>query len=619
VAKKEEMADSAKTRSGSALDEICRIGHKLTGVQLSGRHQEMVKARLTSRINDLGLKGLAEYLDYLRAHPTLEEPRLVSLITTHHTFFFREFVHFEFVQKSALPSLIEEARARPDRKIRVFSAACSRGQEVYSLAMFLDFHLKTLAPDLSFEVVGADVDPESVMIAQNGVYQRKELKEAPLALLANHWAKGTGEIAEFVKARESLRTHCRFEVENLLDGNPPIGMGKFDLIFCRNVFIYFNPSQIQLVVRKLLNRLTPGGYLCVGVSETLNQLELPIQSVGSSIYRRANAVAPVVKVTPAPEVVRSLRVLCVDDSPVILSLLKKQLTPDLGFEVVGTAANGLEAAARVAELKPDIMTLDIHMPQQTGIEYLAKNFRAGHPPVVMVSSVSREDSDLAGQAFALGASDYVEKPALSNILERADEIRTKLRCAFEAGRRGARTDLSVDRSFQRKLPAFDPAGCLIVVGMNLSGRDALNSLLRDLSHPRPPMVVLVDGARDSLSGIARVLGQGLGTNVEAPAEIPSSFKPGQIYLFDLSAQASTVAGTSGGCRAISVMVLGELADRSAEKLVVFEGSQLLLEDSKWAKEKGALRRIASDIVPATSFAYLAGQYFANTLAQGKAG
>jgi chemotaxis protein methyltransferase CheR len=421
-----------------SIQKLIQLAHELTGVQLTDRHAEMITARLQRRLAQLNLGSLREYLDYFYGHRTEESEKLIGYLTTHHTAFFREFAQFEFLLSDALPQLIPIVTAQNARKIRIWSAACSHGQEVYSLAMFFDLHLKRLAPQLDYEILGTDVDKQSIAIAENGVYLRKELQEAPLSLLGNHWAEGTGEISTFVKAKSSLRNHCRFQVRSLIDLDLNVAPDqKFDLIFCRNVFIYFNSEQIKNISARLLQCLKPDGYLLVGASESLNGLKLPLKSAGSSIYRHANdhPAQPSVPVPVKPDLsARLIRILCVDDSPTILGLLKKILTSQFGFEVVGTASNGAEAKHQVELLKPDAVTLDIHMPVQSGIEYLEHNYRPNHPPVLMLSSVVREDQDLADKALRLGAADYAEKPALVNLFETGEEIRAKLSSAVLASR-----------------------------------------------------------------------------------------------------------------------------------------------------------------------------------------
>jgi len=222
------MNTAMKARS-SPEEYISILIRERTGVHLEARHHTMIDSRLRSRINSLGLASLEEYVSYLDEHLEQELEDLVSLLTTHHTFFFREYGHFEFLA-AKLPTLVAEVGARDDKTIRVWSAASSRGQEMYSLAMFLDYHLKTFYSHtgVSYSILGTDVDAESVERAKNGVYPRNELKEVPLNFLGDHWARGTGEIENFVKAKKSLKDKLEFRVGNLLEISPTLLSRKFD-------------------------------------------------------------------------------------------------------------------------------------------------------------------------------------------------------------------------------------------------------------------------------------------------------------------------------------------------------------------------------------------------------
>jgi chemotaxis protein methyltransferase CheR len=611
------------------ISQLGQLAQELTGVQMSEKHREMIKSRLQKRLTELSLPSLDAYLAYFHANRTSETPKFIGLLTTHHTYFFREFSHFEFMLQKSLPALLPILQKRSDRTLRIWSAACSRGQEVYSLAMFLDLHLKKLDPNLKYEILGTDIDPESVEIAKNGVYQFSELKEVPLSLMGSHWVRGTGAIASFAKAKASLRSNCRFQPMNLLKIDNDIQKAKkFDIIFCRNVFIYFNQEQIRSISQELLKCLDPAGYFFIGISESLMQLGLPVQSFGPSVYQYKTAATKVEAVLPgrqanpiparAPAVVLPpplIRVVCVDDSPVILTLLKQVLSRDHGFDIVGTAANGLEAAERIRDLKPDAVTLDIHMPLATGIEYLEKNFKTGHAPVVMVTSVTRENSDLAGRALSLGASDYVEKPALSNLAERGDEIRTKVRCAFMAGQMAAPVKLGLDQSFQKQSVVANLDEKLRIVAIALSHRPQLKKLFAELTGAQPPCLIFVDGAKDALEALTPILNKECGVKIQYAEVLPSALKPGEVWLMDFSTHAQAAAKTLAPNKKISILVYGEVSKGSAEKLAAFPGAQLLLADLGRGRGAEALMEIASDVVLPTSFAYLSNEYFANTLNQ----
>jgi chemotaxis protein methyltransferase CheR len=497
--------------------------------------------------------------------------------------------------------------------------------------MFLDFTLKQLAPDLSYSILGSDIDHESLAFAQNGVYTRKEIKEVPLAYLGDHWARGTGEIADYVKAKNTLRQNVQWQQFNLLT-LPQNFASKFDHIFCRNVFIYFNPSQIKQSSIDLIKHLEPHGFYFTGLSESLNGLNLPLASQGPSIFRHQSIVdaekappmplakpgsssgsSPAAKMpsttpaTPAiPKTKEVLRVLCVDDSPSILTLLKRVLTKEDGFEVVGTAANGIEAATKLKELKPDIMTLDIHMPSQTGIEYLQKNYNGDHPPVVMVSSVSREESDLAIKAMHLGASDYVEKPALANLREVSDEIKRKLRSAYRNQVvYHQKTNLQLDDSFKRTVQITNPQNFVRLIVGQLSDKNKIQSLIKELGRGQPPTFILLDGAKDTLEGFAANMNFPSRTVSEWPS---SPLKADELYVADAKKFAANLPKKNKSIPA-SILVMGEVSPSLKDLLEGWTKAQVLVEDLG-PKQNGhsPFKNIQSDIVPATSFAYMSCEF-----------
>jgi chemotaxis protein methyltransferase CheR len=399
------------------VTKVSEIVSKLAGIQLGAKQASMVRSRLSGRMLKLKINSFQGYLRFLNAHLMDESQALLSLLTTHHTFFFREFAHFEFILNHGLSRAIARARERGDKKIRIWSAASSRGQEAYSLAMFMRFHLTAMAPDVDFEIWGTDVDKESVKHAINGVYKAEELKQAPAMYVEGHWVRGKNEVKDFSKIKDVLKTRCHFQAANLLDVDPFLNGKCFDIIFCRNVFIYFNNDQIKKVTEVLLKHLDRDGLLFLGVSESLNGLGLSVHNAGPSVYshplapqnQQSSRPAPTPIAVPKPAPI--LQVMCVDDSPAILALLKKILGKGSGFEVVKTAKNGLEALDYVRKNKVDIITLDLHMPEMDGLGFLSE-YKEKAVPVVIVSAINRDDTSIAQKALSLGATDYVEKPSL---------------------------------------------------------------------------------------------------------------------------------------------------------------------------------------------------------------
>ncbi len=623
----------AKTKSDSSdpvIQEIAKIAKDLTGVQLTERHSAMISSRLQKRLGQLNLSSFQEYLTYLKKNWDSESTVLIGTLTTHHTYFFREFSHFEYLTAKVLPFLVPQVLARADKTMRIWSAASSRGQEVYSLAMVLQTALAKQYPEavgkIKIDILGTDIDPESVTIGKNGVYPWNEVKEIPLHFLSSNWVRGSGDISNFAKAKTHLRTVCRFEQQNLLDlklrNEKP-----FDFIFCRNVFIYFNPEQIQKITHDLLKNTSPEGFVFLGISESLHGMPLPVKTVGPSIYVKEShpwvakttttKTATVETKVPVMEVERPIRVLVVDDSPSIHTLMKQVFTKEFGFEIAGHAMNGVEASEIMKKTPVDALTLDIHMPVQDGVEYLRTNFNSKHPPVVMVSSVSREDSSLAAQAIEIGAADYVEKPALNNLKQRADELRTKIRCAVRSNSSGSR-DISLDKSFHAAPTAVDPGSKARVIIMQGADRSRVSQILKSMVSPnQPPCILFFDAGLQGAELIKNQFEKDLGMRLKPEEELAKG-QPGagEIHVAFHSGSIGNTLKNLYLTKDVVTLVCGEVSESTS---TLFHGIKSGLPSTKsWncvveelgaRNSKHALADIASELSPLTGFAYLSGKYF----------
>jgi chemotaxis protein methyltransferase CheR len=434
-----------------------------------------------------------------------------------------------------------------------------------------------------------------------------------------------------VKAKKSLRGQCDFGSANLLE-RKSMPSTQFDIIFCRNVFIYVNSDQIKAITTGLLEHLNPEGFLFIGISETLNSLGLPVSTLGPSVYQHralkpapapgastATGKSPVAPSAPLPAIAalpNPIRVVCVDDSPSILTLMKQILTKEHGFEIVGTASSGLDAAQKIPALKPHAITLDIHMPEQTGIEYLEKNHRPGHPAVVMVSSVSREDAGLALRALTAGASDYVEKPALGNIQERGDEIRTKLRCAVQAGQMASAPSKALDKEFATAKRIEHPEKKLRVLILPLSARTRLQAIFKDVkASGEPPTLILIEGSPQAMASFNGEISKLTSRSTLLLDKLPDggTLKADQIYCADFKTVFADLH-TAHAKTPTSLLVLGEVSQHAAREIQAWRAgqkgnrAQLVLEDLGGNQGCKALMASASDVVPATSFIYLSCEF-----------
>ncbi len=586
------------------VEEIASLIAKITGNILGEKQYPVVESRLRKRISELGLADMHAYMQYLRNNYKEETNYLVSLLTTHHTFFFREFIHFEYLLQ-VLPELILTARKRPQKTIRIWSAACSRGHEVYSLAMFFAYHLKQQAPDIDFHVHGSDIDVQSVKIAQNAVYRINEIKKVPLQYLDNYFIQGKGDIADFVKVSKRLTQKCSFEVLNLLDLSKMQKMDKFDVIFCRNIFIYFNSEMIKQITLNLLNCLTDSGILMTGVSESLSNLDLPIVNHGRSVYgkkvkrsvdKEKSHQGVTTYTLPTP-----IKVVCVDDSPVILKILKKIFTSVGGYKVVGTASNGVEAVKVIQQTNPDVVTLDIHMPVCDGIEYLRRNYGKEHPPVIMVTSVNRNELDISLKALELGAADFIEKPTFEDFISVRDELFMKINAAIInqqiKGKKDISNRLQTDKMLAKQIVVTNPEKKLAVLFLSLSELEKAKEFLSSFRVSRPPVVMVLNdsknieffheklrpfGALDSMDGWGK----------------------GKVLLLSALDELDGIIGNFEKHNISAVFYTSWISKLTLQIASRFTGHVLFEECGPSVKSKLALFRADHvEIIPSTSFAY----------------
>lgn len=580
-----------------------------TGNVVGQKQINMIESRLTKRAMTLGLKDEKEYLAYFKANRVAEIEDLISILTVHHTYFFREFGQFEFLGSHVLPQLVIELKKEGRNKIRIWSAACSRGQETYSLYMFVDQYLRENAPTIKVEILGTDVDRESVKIAENGVFPWNEIKEIPMNFLSHYWSRGKGDISNFAKIKDPAKAACSFKQSNLMETQTFAAFGKFDIIFCRNVFIYFQAADVARIASALASQLTPNGYFFVGLSESLSSAPQGLKKRGPSIYGPEAVEQTKPNEKPTLSVSTPIRVLCVDDSQTIIKLLKSILTKDFGFEVVGTAADGLEAAKLVEEgLKFDVMTLDVHMPKMTGVEYLEKKLTPSHPPVVMLTSASRDNMDLALRAMKLGAKDYIEKPSLNELSKQSDEIRSKLRIICQAGGKTvpAKTNLKLEQDFKVSMQIKNFSGKLNVIVSDERNLPAVLLVLKEqMMAGIPCIVVSTDESKISDGFLKKLKSEKvLASRME---QLGSQIAEKKIYwatISDFKKQSEKLLVNYSIC----YMVFSSLTRSQWQSFPKTKPLKILMtEDIDRSVFLSYLSSIF--VTPSTSFAYMSSEFF----------
>lgn len=267
-----------------------RMLEKETGIYLSYAKKSLLVGRLSRRLRELGLNNLRKYYKRVQADPA-EHVRMIDCISTNETQFFREPLHFEFLEQRLLPQWIAQAEAgQRSRRIHVWSAGCSTGEEPVSIAMTLLHHLPKSA-GWQIEILATDISTRVLTRARGGIWPVEKARQIPTPYLKACMLRGTGTQEGSMKAGPEIQRVVRFERFNLLGERAPSVPGFFDMIFCRNVLIYFQPETKTRVVRRLLSHLAPDGFLFVGHSESLNHLSDCVRSVVPTVYIPANASA----------------------------------------------------------------------------------------------------------------------------------------------------------------------------------------------------------------------------------------------------------------------------------------------------------------------------------------
>lgn len=253
------------------------------GIWLADHKQALLTGRLARRLRLLGLSSMQEYF-HLLMQPDQQHERAVMIdcITTNETQFFREPRHFDFLERQAFPHWHQEATLGRPKHLRVWSAGCSSGEEPYSLAMLL---LKSFPQEKGWdiEVLATDISTCVLEKARAGTYPIEKAKDIPQEYLRTYMLKGRGEHKDVMKVGPDLHRVVRFARVNLHADSYPV-MGFFDLIFCRNVLIYFDQKSKEKVIGGILQHLSPTGLLFVGHSEHLGSMVPELKTVAPTIH-----------------------------------------------------------------------------------------------------------------------------------------------------------------------------------------------------------------------------------------------------------------------------------------------------------------------------------------------
>jgi chemotaxis protein methyltransferase CheR len=258
------------------FEEIAKLVFAYSGIYLNQNKKNLTQSRLFPRLRFYKMNSFEKYVELVKRDKD-ERKKMINLITTNQTFFFREMKHFDYLQKQIIPN-------HPYKlKFRLWSAAASKGAEAYSAAMILDSYMSRN----DWEVVATDINHEVIAKAKRGLYPMKWISSIPDEFKKKYCLKGKNKYeGKFLIDRALQYNNMDFKVANLLDKNLDVGL--FDVIFLRNVLYYFNDETQQYVVDNVLKHLKIGGYFIISHTENLNFIKTPsLQQVAPSIYQKS--------------------------------------------------------------------------------------------------------------------------------------------------------------------------------------------------------------------------------------------------------------------------------------------------------------------------------------------
>jgi chemotaxis protein methyltransferase CheR len=269
--------------------QIAAMLYADAGIYLSDEKTSLVYSRLVKRLRELGISSFKDYCALLQSAQGVDErQRMLAALTTNVTRFYREPHHFEYLRKVVLPPLLDEAKR--GGRVRIWSAGCSKGQEPYTIAMTV-LSMMPDAAERDVRILATDIDPEVLETARTGIYDAEEFSNVPKPELSRFFKTCEGGGGLRFSANDTMRRLIAFKRLNLV-GEWPMN-GRFDVIFCRNVVIYFDEPTQAKVWGRFAKQLRPEGILCIGHSERLSgPVAARFKTVGTTIFKMTGGATP---------------------------------------------------------------------------------------------------------------------------------------------------------------------------------------------------------------------------------------------------------------------------------------------------------------------------------------
>lgn len=268
------------TISDGEFRQFRDLMRKISGIDLGDSKKHLVSGRLSKRVRERGMRSFGDYYRLITSGVDRDEyHRMVDLLTTHETYFFREPKHFEYLADTILPAI--RAQSAGVRPIRLWSAASSSGEEAYGLAMVMMNHL---GDDYPWEILATDISREVLAKARQGVYGKERIDGVPREYLRRYFLHGIGSRAGTLRVVPEIRARVQFAEMNLNESLASVG--EFDVVFLRNVLIYFDPPTKGEIVARVVGQIRRKGWLFIGHSESLNGITTAVRQERPTVYRK---------------------------------------------------------------------------------------------------------------------------------------------------------------------------------------------------------------------------------------------------------------------------------------------------------------------------------------------
>jgi chemotaxis protein methyltransferase CheR len=279
-------SEAAGPMTVKEFDRLSEFISNHCGIKMPRVKKVLLEARLQKRLRMLGLGSFREYCDYLFHSPQAQSElvHMIDAVTTNKTDFFREPAHFRFLQEVVLPDLVSESNPGTRGTFTVWSAGCSSGEEPYTLAIVLS-EFAVSHPGVQFSILATDISTKVLESARLGIYDQQLVTRIPLPLKQRYFMRSKNRDRELVRVVPHLRSLVQFQRLNLMNDHFMMP-GNLDVIFCRNVIIYFERENQHKLLRRLCGHLKKDGYLFLGHSETMHGFDLPLVRIASTIYRK---------------------------------------------------------------------------------------------------------------------------------------------------------------------------------------------------------------------------------------------------------------------------------------------------------------------------------------------